>query len=163
MYLQEREYSWWKVNPMNANELPEYARVVDALAPVLYDLPGKIVAIDGRPGSGKTTLGRYLAWRFNITLLETDLFLHEGLGRLEYRADEIEKLITARLSRPRPIIVDSVAVLQLLRSVNRNADFLIYVRNTGLAGSEILKAELDAYDVRFQPRLRADLIVEINV
>lgn len=148
---------------MNANELPEYGRVVDALVPVLYDLPGKIIAIDGRPGSGKTTLGRYLAWRFNVSLLEADLFLHEGLGRLEYRSDEIERLVAARLSRPRPIIVDSVAVLQLLRSVDRKADFLIYVRNTGPIGSQILKAELDAYDVGYQPRLRADLIVEINV
>jgi ABC-type multidrug transport system fused ATPase/permease subunit len=35
--------------------------VVEALTPVLYDLPGTLVAIDGRPGSGKATLGRYLA------------------------------------------------------------------------------------------------------
>jgi nucleoside-triphosphatase THEP1 len=148
---------------MNTTELPQYCAVVDALTPVLYNLPGKIIAIDGRPGSGKTTLGRYLAWRFNITLLEADLFLHEGLGRLEYRANEIENLIAARLSKPRPIIVDSVAVLRLLQSINRKADSLIYVRNTGPAGSEILKAELDAYDVGYKPRLRADLIVEINV
>jgi hypothetical protein len=49
----------------------EYAPVVDALAPVLHNLPPRIIAIDGRPGCGKTTLGRFLAWWFNVSLMVT--------------------------------------------------------------------------------------------
>jgi len=65
---------------MNAKELPQYKVVMTALMPILYDLPGKLIAIDGRLGVGKTTLGRYLAWRFNISLVETDLFLIPNQG-----------------------------------------------------------------------------------
>jgi ABC-type phosphate/phosphonate transport system ATPase subunit len=66
-----------------------YVPVDEALATLLCGLPGKLVAIDGRDGSGKTTLGRYLAWRFNVTLIESDLFLLDGENRLTHRVDEI--------------------------------------------------------------------------
>ena len=65
---------------MNAQELPQYSDVIRALTPVLHDLPGRLIAIDGRSGVGKTTLGRYLAWRFNISLVESDLFLIPNRG-----------------------------------------------------------------------------------
>lgn len=148
---------------MNTVELPQYAHVVAALAPILNGLPGKIIALDGRTGSGKTTLGRYLAWRFNVTLLEADLFLQEARGHLEYRIDEIERVIQARLSRPRPIIVDSVAVLRLLETINRKPDFMIYVRNTQGGDGGNLKNELDGYDAEFLPRLKSNLDVEVSI
>jgi MoxR-like ATPase len=56
----------------------EYECAASALAPILDDLPGKVVAIDGYPGVGKSSLGRFLAWRFNISLIETDFFLIKG-------------------------------------------------------------------------------------
>jgi hypothetical protein len=55
--------------------LPAYLQVINALTPVMRRPRGIIVTIDGRDGVGKTTLGRYLAWHFNVTLIETDLFL----------------------------------------------------------------------------------------
>ena len=58
-----------------ATVLPAYLKIVEALTPIMQGLPGMIVTIDGRDGVGKTTLGRYLAWHFNVTLIETDLFL----------------------------------------------------------------------------------------
>ena len=66
---------------MSTQELPEYANVVAALTPVLADFPAKIIAIGGHPSSGKTSLGRYLAWQFNVSLIETDLFLDDGRGK----------------------------------------------------------------------------------
>jgi hypothetical protein len=148
---------------MNATELPQYRAVVDALAPVLYDLPGKIVAIDGRPGSGKTTLGRYLAWRFNVTLLEADLFLHEGRGHLAHRTEEIDRLVRFRLSIPRPIIVDSVAVLRLLKDLGLPSDFVIHVANASAGDGGNLKREVAAYEAEFSPRAKAHMVVEIDV
>jgi hypothetical protein len=148
---------------MNTIELPEYAQAIDALAPVLYDLPGKLVVIDGRPGSGKTTLGRYLAWRFNVSLLEADLFLFADRGSLTYRTDEINRIIEFRLRNPRPIIFDSAAALRLMKAINRNPDFLIYVSNINTPESRTLKAEIESYEAEFSPRSKADLVIEIDI
>src|SRR5215216_5657937 len=101
----------------------EYAPVVLALAPLLHNLPPKLIAIDGRPGSGKTTLGRFLAWWFNVSLVETDLFLFEGEGRYRYHADEIKRIIDARQGRDRPAIIEGVTVLRQIASMQLSADF----------------------------------------
>jgi len=49
---------------MITRELPQYADIVRRLTPALAGLPPKLIAIDGPMSSGKTTLGRHLAWRF---------------------------------------------------------------------------------------------------
>ena len=147
---------------MNTKELPQYAQVTDALAPVLNNLPAKLVVIDGHPGSGKTTLGRYLAWRFNVSLLEADLFLFEGRGSLVYRTDEINRIIEFRLQKPRPIIVDSVAALRLMKTINRKPDFLIYVSNISAPESQTLKNEIELHEAEFSPRSKADLVIELD-
>jgi deoxyadenosine/deoxycytidine kinase len=49
---------------MITRELPQYADIVRRLTPVLAGLPPKLIAIDGPMSSGKTTLGRHLAWHF---------------------------------------------------------------------------------------------------
>src|SRR4051812_8493386 len=78
---------------MNVIELPQYKDVIAALTPVLNDLPGKLIAIDGRSGVGKTTLGRYLAWQFNISLVESDLFLIPNQGKLVYLNEVLSHVI----------------------------------------------------------------------
>jgi hypothetical protein len=83
-----------------ARVLPAYSKVVDALAPLLREFPGGIVTIDGRDGVGKTTLGRYLAWHFNVTLIETDLFLIPAQDYLIYLDDQINRIIERRATIP---------------------------------------------------------------
>lgn len=145
---------------------PQYADVVRALAPVLHNLPPKIVAIDGWPGVGKTTLGRFLAWRFNVALLETDLFMVPRQGKLVYHTDEITRIIDRRLrdrtDRGRPIIVDGVAVLRLLAELQREPDFVVYVANTLVEDAGNLKREVTAYDKQFRPKERADLVITVE-
>ena len=147
---------------MNTTELPQYRQVVDALAPVLYDLPGKIVAIDGRPHSGKTTLGRYLAWRFNVSLIETDLFLFEDRGALIYRLDDIDRIIEARLRKPRPVVVDSAVALRLMAELERKPDFTVYVSSTDPVETLALRDEVAAYEAKYSPKSKADLTVELR-
>src|SRR5262245_51108438 len=120
---------------------PKYELAVQELTPLLRDFPGKIIGIDGRNGSGKTTLGRFLAWYFDVTLIETDPFLEEE-QHLIYRTGEIDRIITHRLSRPRPVIVEGPALLRLFCKLNRNPDFLIYVRNTESEGSHPLSGPM---------------------
>jgi len=141
----------------------EYAPVVAALAPVLHNLPPKLIAIDGRPCSGKTTLGRFLAWWFNVSLIETDLFLFEGEGRYRYRTEDVARIIGARLRKDRPVIIEGVTVLRQLASMNLAADFLIYVDN---ASAPTLRQEYQdqfkGYETEFNPRQRADFTLALD-
>lgn len=145
---------------------PQYADVVRALSPILYNLPPKIIAIDGWPGVGKTTLGRFLSWRFNVALLETDLFLILGQGKLVYLDDEIVRIIDRRIKNysedGRPIIVDGLAILRLLSKLQREPDFMVYVSNTLVEEAGNLAREVTAYDREFRPKERADLCITVE-
>jgi hypothetical protein len=118
--------------------LPGYVPVVAALEPVLYDLPPRLVGIDGRHGVGKTTLGRYLAWRFNVTLIESDLFANAGSVMRGYHLDEINRIVQLRLDKPRPVLAEGVALLRLLEQLQRRADFLIYCESDDSESDDVL-------------------------
>jgi hypothetical protein len=106
---------------------PEYARALKALTPVLAHLPPAIVAIDGECNAGKTSLSRFLAYRFNITLVETDFYLKERTGVFEYESEEPKRLILSRLNKGRPVIVEGVEVRRLLKQIGIEPDFAIRV------------------------------------
>jgi hypothetical protein len=141
----------------------EYAPVVAALAPVLHGLPGKLIAIDGRPGSGKTTLGRFLAWWFNVSLIETDHFLFAGEGRYRYRTDEVARIAETRLRNDLPVIIEGVTVLRQLATMNLTADFVVDVIN---ASAPSLQPEYEnqfkEYEAEFAPRQRADFTLSLD-
>ena len=142
--------------------LSAYPRAVQALTPVMRDLAGVIVTIDGHDGAGKTTLGRYLAWRFNVTLIETDLFLIPTRDYVIHLDDQINRIIERRLSLPRPVIVEGVAILQLMRRINRVSDFKIYVADSGRSASRPMQRMLAAYEREFKPVKTADLVLKIE-
>jgi hypothetical protein len=139
-----------------------YNDAVMALEPMLSNLPGKLIAVDGWLGVGKTTFSRYLAWRFNISLCETDLFLIPKQGRLVYREKEISRIIARRLERSLPIIVDGCVVLRLLAAMKRPPDFLIRITNDqSPQPSEDMAHELAEYDVNF-PLSQANIILHLD-
>ena len=137
---------------------PEYDRAVQELTPLLRDFPGKVIGIDGRDGSGKTTLGRFLAWHFDVTLIETDPFREDG-EHVIYRTGEVDRIITHRLSRPRPVIVEGFELLRLFSKLNRSPDFFIYVRNT--QPGHMHAAAISQYETQFEPEKRANLVLEL--
>ncbi|WP_075292043.1 AAA family ATPase [Pararhizobium arenae] len=146
----------------------DYAPALKALKPVLHNLPGKIVAIGGSPGVGKTTLGRYLASRFNVSLIETDLFLIRGQGNMVYREDWINQVISSRLDRAdpdwqRPVIIEGATVLRLLASIGRKPDFIIHVVNHDAPESEgTLAEDLKSYEVAYAPASKADIVLNFS-
>ena len=146
---------------MNAKELPQYKDVITGLKPILDDLPGKLIAIDGRYGMAETILGRYLAWQFNISLVESDLFLIPDQRQLVYLNEALSHAITSRLQRPRPVIVDGVAVRRLLAELSFKPDYVIYVSSSDAPESNSLKNEMTSYEAAFDPRTTADLAIDI--
>jgi len=142
--------------------LPGYATVVKALTPVMQGLPGRIVTIDGRDGIGKTTLGRYLAWHFNVTLIETDLFMIPTHDHVIHLDDQINRIIERRIGTPLPVIVEGICIRQLMKRLNRTPDCAIYAVNPRHLSSKLLEQRLAAYEAAFAPYATADLIVEIE-
>lgn len=142
--------------------LPAYLKVVEAMTPAMRGLPGVIATIDGRDGVGKTTLGRYLAWHFNVTLIETDLFLIPAQDYFIHLDDQINRIIERRITSPRPVIVEGISMLQLMKRIHRVPDFSIYVTNRGHAGSKLLERRLAAYEAAFAPFATANVVVEIE-
>ena len=142
--------------------LPAYAKVVQALTPVVKERTGIIVTIDGRDGVGKTTLGRYLAWHFNVTLIETDLFIIPAQDHFIHLDDQINRIIERRIATQLPVIVEGISMLQLMKRLNRAPDFSVYVTNRWVLGSKLLQERLSAYEAAFAPYATADIIAEIQ-
>ena len=138
-----------------------YNGATAALQPVLKDFGPVLVAIDGRLGSGKTTLGRYLAWHFNITLIETDLFLKVGKGFL-YRQGELQRVVAGRIGRGKPVLVEGAAMGWLLPKLGYEFDFSLYVHNTGPASRDNAHEHIESYESACQPLQRANFVVELS-
>ena len=137
-------------------------KVVEALTPIMQGLPGVIVTIDGRDGVGKTTLGRYVAWHFNVSLVETDLFIIPAKDHFFHLDDQINRIIEQRVATPLPVIVEGISMRQLMKRINRAPDFAIYVTNPKHSSSKLLEHRLSAYEATFAPYATADIIVEIE-
>ncbi len=143
-----------------------------------------LVAIDGAYGSGKTTLARYLAASLGGAVIEVDRFT-EGNGlpfRQQLDYDAIRHELEVFRGQHRPIVVDGVCILHVLRQTGTSVDVLIYVKRvdeTGLwldedecdpelidldspmlriRGSELAR-EIASYHLEYNPLPRADIVL----
>ena len=142
--------------------LSDYSKATSALASVLYDLPPRLIGIDGGANVGKTTLGRYLAWHFNVSLIEGDLFLQDG-GSIEHRLWDIDRLIQERLVRERPVVLETILFLQVLEQIGRRADFMIYCENGSESRDDSMDPLLQVYESKYSPRTRAHLVLNLSL
>lgn len=120
-----------------------------------------VIAVDGIEGAGKSTLGRYLAWQLETTLIESDQFLLQNEGRLDYRFEAIRQVLNARLTLNRPVIIEGVRVLYLLESVQSAADYHIWVEQEGVDGSFLLKKQMGEYLRSYNPAKVANYVYSI--
>lgn len=99
--------------------------------PLLKNFAYDVVSIDGMPTSGKTTIGRWLASQFNISLIETDLFMHGNRGSLVYNTEALDFVIKNRLERPSPVIVEGVLSRDLLYDLGIVPTYTIRIEQKG--------------------------------
>jgi hypothetical protein len=74
----------------------------------------------------------------------------------------VNRIIERRFTLPRPVIVEGVSMLQLMKRINRVPDFAIYVTNPQHSGSRALKEQLSAYEATYSPLKKANMVVEIE-
>lgn len=146
-----------------ATVIPGYLPIVSELEVLLDGLPGKLVGIDGRNGVGKTTFGRYLAWRFNVTLIESDLFLKLDSPEPDYRLGEINRIVQFRLDKPRPVILEGIGLFRLLERLGRRADYTVYCQSGSHVPSDSLGFWLDEYEATYRPRASANATADLTL
>jgi hypothetical protein len=140
----------------------EYAAVVEAVAPVLTGFSHKLIAIGGLPLSGKTTLGRYLAWWFNASLIETDLFRDPGKPKLLHKNDQAAAIIEYRRNLDCPVIIEGATVLRLLSQLGLRPDLYIHVNNEKIREALAFKADIESYYREFLPHEHADFTLMLD-
>ncbi|MHA6203496.1 hypothetical protein ACXU4B_03615 [Dyella soli] len=138
----------------------DFSATARQLAPYnILGSPGQLVAIDGRCLSGKTSMGRFLAWHFNSSLIESDLFL-KGNGEVDYRLGEIRRIINGRLKRGRSVFIEGITVLKTLQAIGRKPDVLVYVTRLNNPNYDSFDAVLTKYEQMFAPQAAANVVVE---
>jgi hypothetical protein len=125
------------------------------------------IGIDGRPGAGKSELGRLLAWQLDVPLIETDLWMFPSLDPVRYRYAQIRTLAARRHKLKRPVIVEGIKLLETLRRIKIECDFLIWVQNSHVDPEDEedfslifefggLRAEVERYFADHNPEARAN-------
>ena len=146
------------------NPLPGTAELLKKLRKFCIPWRSLIIAIDGRNGAGKSSLGRYLSWQLGVPLIETDFWIIDG-SHVEQKISEIQDLIRKRRDLRRPIIVEGIMMLQMLERAGLTSDFLVVVTNQAQKPDpdddtsdlpQCLSTEVEAYLKKYHPEDKAD-------
>jgi cytidylate kinase len=121
-----------------------------------------VIGIDGWSRSGKSTMGRFLAWQMGMPCIETDLFL-ETWG--EYNWDRLSIIVRRRIDADQPVIVEGVTLLHILKTIHIKADFLIYMLNEqrDVQEDRTVRNRIKAYESVFRPAEGANHVFRWNL
>jgi uridine kinase len=136
--------------------------LIDQISQALGPWHKYLIAIDGRDGSGKSRLARFLAFKLDMPMIETDLFLIPHQGEPIYRYDELKNAIDTRHQLDRPVIVEGILILDLLDHIALKQDYLVYVSNPGYEGSYSLSSRFHEYEAYFSPQEAVDFMYVVE-
>jgi hypothetical protein len=119
-----------------------------------------LIGIDGFDGSGKSSLAAWLSWQLEMPAIHLDLYMVRDTDPVEFRTDHLAAAVYARLRTERPLIVEGILLLDVLASVGRLPNFLVYVEKEGNRPSSTLSSHVGPYIARRQPRERANYVLE---
>ena len=152
--------------------LPKHRVLLDQLRDNIPSRRALIIGIDGLNGVGKSTLARFLSWQLEMPTLELDMFMIKSKKPTGtntppgFNLKIIKQIIEERNGLNRPIIVEGVFLLDVLKSIEKSPDILIFVTTTDTAlvydapGS--LRARLQPYMDKYDPQSKANYCYETN-
>lgn len=120
------------------------------------------IGIDGADGTGKSPLARFLSWQLGMPTIETDMFVKKGKGYPHLRYSDLMRLIDARHSKNRPVIIEGIFLLQTLERINIAPDILIYVVNSDFDGSYTYQSDLKVYRDKYRAQDLATFTFHTN-
>ena len=144
---------------MNAPAREEYAEALNTLENLFGNSPHNIVAIDGKPDVGKTKLGRFLAWRLNITFIETDLFLIRKQGKYVYKKEHLRPIIESLIEDKKHVIIEGIVALRLIANLGFDVDYHIHVICEQSTATTL--PDYADYIEQYKPKQKANLILDI--
>lgn len=109
----------------------EYDMVTEWLRPKIYPARKLTIAIDGVEYSGKSSLARFLAWQLGLPNIETDFALTFSKEFPSHDSKLVSRLIRARHSQDRAVIVEGILVIETLANIGISPEILIRVERSG--------------------------------
>jgi len=122
-----------------------------------YELRPLLIGIDGLDGAGKTSLAAWLSWQLEMPAIHLDFYIVRDSQPLQFLTGDLTNALNSRLVLRRPVIVEGILLLKVLREVGRTPDYLIFGHRASHQSS--LRALTDEYLQEFDPRKKADAII----
>ena len=95
--------------------------------------------------------------------IETDLHLVPNQQEsIIYQNDELRRLIKVRLDNNRPVIVEGIFLLDVLKRIGFEPNYLVYTEKQSCEGSNIWQEKFAKYDEEYTPRKKAGFVFSWN-
>jgi uridine kinase len=118
-----------------------------------------LIGIDDVDGAGKSSLAAWLSWQLEMPALHLDVYLNRDTDPITWRLDDLARAIEGAQYDPptKPVILEGIALLRVLKSVGRSPDFHVFVeKDEHEAGMrDYLKSYLD----EDRPQEKANYVV----
>jgi hypothetical protein len=118
-----------------------------------------LIGVDGLDGAGKSSVAAWLSWQLEMPAINLDLYIIRDTEPLAFRSDHLNAAVDSCLSMGRPVIVEGVMLLDVLDSIGRRPDFLVFVEKENRNDSNMRK-QVPPYLKRRRPREGADWVLE---
>jgi hypothetical protein len=147
------------MNPPLKEASPSWVKAVELVwgAVGLIERRPILIGVDGLPGAGKSSFASWLAWQLGMKAVHLDLYIEPSGLPPSWRTEDLRRVLDARLSLGRPVVVEGVMLLDVLEKLAREPQSYIEKEE---ATDSALAEHVFRYLERCQVPQRAEIIVQ---